>query len=200
MILYTTLNELQKYSMHEYEYDKLLYHIGVNYPADKQINLLTILDCNGFGFALWALGFALPKTDRKRISRLFACDCAESVLNLFEAKNPYDFRPRNAIEVARRYALGEATEDELQRAGMEANEAFKYLMGFPSDMEAAAAASAAYAAAISADFRASHDALYAVYKSGIYANWAEKDAAQKAEQEKQKEILEAYLQTNPTAI
>jgi hypothetical protein len=49
--------------------------------------------------------------DRQR--RLFACDCAERVLHLFEAKRPQDKRPREAIAVARRYALGEATDNEL---------------------------------------------------------------------------------------
>ncbi len=34
-------------------------------------------------------------------ARLFACDCAERVLPIYEAKHPNDIRPRNAIEVAR---------------------------------------------------------------------------------------------------
>lgn len=52
----------------------------------------------------------------ERIARLFACDCAEHVLHLFESKFPNDKRPRRAIEVARRFASGEASKDELAAA------------------------------------------------------------------------------------
>ena len=48
--------------------------------------------------------------------RLFAADCAEHVLPLFEQRYPDDKRPREAIEVARRFARGEATREELAAA------------------------------------------------------------------------------------
>ena len=48
--------------------------------------------------------------------RLFAADCAERVLPLFEKERPNDDRPRKAIEAARAYARGEITTYELQRA------------------------------------------------------------------------------------
>ena len=51
-----------------------------------------------------------------RIARLFACDCAERVLGIFERNHPEDMRPRQAIDVARRYANEEATGKELQAA------------------------------------------------------------------------------------
>src|SRR5690349_5167060 len=41
-------------------------------------------------------------------ARLFAADCAEAVLPLFEEVRPDDDRPRKAIEVARLRARGEA--------------------------------------------------------------------------------------------
>ena len=47
---------------------------------------------------------------------LFACDCAEDALHLFEDKYPDDPRPRNAIETSRRFANGEATREELAAA------------------------------------------------------------------------------------
>jgi hypothetical protein len=50
-------------------------------------------------------------------ARLFACDCAEHVLHIFEEMYPEDKRPREAIAVARRFAVGEATRDELNDAG-----------------------------------------------------------------------------------
>jgi hypothetical protein len=52
----------------------------------------------------------------ERTARLFACDCAERVLPLFEKKWPGDTRPREAIEVARRFANGEATDSERPAA------------------------------------------------------------------------------------
>jgi len=51
-----------------------------------------------------------------RTARLFACDCAEHVLHLFEEKYPEDKRPAEAIAVARRHARGEATEAGLKHA------------------------------------------------------------------------------------
>ena len=48
--------------------------------------------------------------------RLFACDVSEDVLDIFESKYPNDSRPRNAIEVARRFAHGEDTREELAAA------------------------------------------------------------------------------------
>ena len=42
-------------------------------------------------------------------ARLFAADCAERVLPLFERERPHDDRPRKAIEAARAFARGEIT-------------------------------------------------------------------------------------------
>ena len=51
-----------------------------------------------------------------RVARLFACDCAERVLPIYEKDYPKDKRPRQAIEVARRYAEGKASDSELAAA------------------------------------------------------------------------------------
>ena len=51
-----------------------------------------------------------------RIARLFACDCAERTLPIFEKDYPDDKRPRHAVEVARLYADGKASESELAAA------------------------------------------------------------------------------------
>ena len=59
----------------------------------------------------------------ERAMRLFACDCAEHVLDLFERRCPGEDRPRQAIAVARRYANGEATFGELQAAQRDAYDA-----------------------------------------------------------------------------
>lgn len=51
-----------------------------------------------------------------RTARLFAADCAETVLHLFEDEHPDDTRPREAIEVARRHANSEATDQQRAAA------------------------------------------------------------------------------------
>ena len=48
--------------------------------------------------------------------RLFTCDCAEHVLHIFERERLTDKRPREAIEVSRRFADGKATKGELDAA------------------------------------------------------------------------------------
>lgn len=69
----------------------------------------------------------IPKQDRcwallheeilpERDLRLLACRFAYGVLPLFEARFPGDERPRAAIRVARRYALGLSSSDELRAA------------------------------------------------------------------------------------
>jgi hypothetical protein len=52
----------------------------------------------------------------ERTARIFACDCAVRVLPIFERKRPGDLRPRWAIETARRYVDGHATDAELAAA------------------------------------------------------------------------------------
>ena len=98
---------------------------------------------------LWLL-LKTPKTpERDRLLRLAACDFAEAVLPIFEKRYPEDKRPRAAIEVARRFANGEATDAERIEARR----------------TAAYAAYAAYAAAYAADAAAyAADAAYAAMR------------------------------------
>jgi hypothetical protein len=84
------------------------------------------------------IGPAYP-TWNERTARLFACDCAERVLPIYEERYPGDERPRRAIETTRRFANGDATREELYAAA----DAAAY---------AAAYAAAAYASAAYADY------------------------------------------------
>jgi hypothetical protein len=52
----------------------------------------------------------------EKSARLFACDCAERVLHIFEHVFPSEDAPRRAIETARRYVNGKATLEELKAA------------------------------------------------------------------------------------
>ena len=58
----------------------------------------------------------------KRGLRLFACDCAERVLHIYERDNTSK-APRQAIKVARRFANGKATKKELAAARAAARDA-----------------------------------------------------------------------------
>ena len=52
----------------------------------------------------------------QRAALLFAADCAEHVLHLYEREYQNDSRPRMAIETARKYTNGNATREELDAA------------------------------------------------------------------------------------
>jgi hypothetical protein len=58
----------------------------------------------------------------EKTQRLFAADCAELVLKVFESERPKDKRPRLAVEAARAFAKGEwtMTKGRLNRAAVAA--------------------------------------------------------------------------------
>jgi hypothetical protein len=121
----------------------------------------------------WVVTLFLP--DRE--NRLFAVWCAERVLPIFETRYPDDKRPRMAIETARRYANGEATKDELNRAR---DAAWAAGATGAAAWAARAARSAAWAEARSAARSAAREA-----ESAWAAAWAEARAAEEEECEKQ---------------
>ena len=86
------------------------------------------------------------------VFRLVACDIAESVLPIFEAQHPGDNRPREAIEVARRFAVGDATVKDMRAAATDA--AATAAAAAATDAAAYAARAAAYAARADAAARA----------------------------------------------
>ena len=110
---------------------------------------------------LWLAENRGVKLDESKL-RLFACDCAEQVLPLFERDYPKDKRPRVAIETARRFANGKATQKELAAAGAAAWAA-----------AGAAAGAAAWAAARFAARDAARDAArVAAWAAARDAAWA----------------------------
>jgi hypothetical protein len=76
--------------------------------------------------------------DDHRLLALWAADCAEHVLHLFEQARPKDERPRRAIDLGRAWARGEIRWAEARTAAGHANAAARDLSG--------AARYAAYAA------------------------------------------------------
>jgi hypothetical protein len=87
------------------------------------------------------------ETWNDRSARLFAADCAERVLKHFEDRYPNDKRPREAIEVARRFARGEATREEMNASSSSA---------YATSAAAAASAYATSAAAAEREWQARH--------------------------------------------
>lgn len=83
-------------------------------------------------------GGTLTAADHQLLA-LWAALCAEHVLELFEAVQPEDPRPRQAIAQARAWVRGEITMSEARTAAGHANAAARNLRG--------AARHAAYAAA-----------------------------------------------------
>jgi len=95
-----------------------------------------------------------------RSARLFACACAAKVLPIFEQHAPDDTRPREAIAVSRRYAVGRAMPEEVAAAAAAARAAAR-TAGAAARTAAAAAGAAAEAAAGAAAWDAAWDAAWA---------------------------------------
>ena len=112
--LTTTLRRLREHRACSEGYTKLTAHLGPEWPDDRSINLLTILESNGVEDCLWSFRAAIEEA--AQVTRLIAADLAEHVLHVFEGKHPADQRPRMAIDVARAYVRGEATEEEMAAA------------------------------------------------------------------------------------
>jgi len=128
--------------------------LGDGWADDAPIALVRILETNGLYDALWALVACEPKSERDRIARLFACDCAERALPIFEKERPNDSRPREAIRLARLFAHGEAAQEQLA-AERDAARAAAW------DAASAAASAAARAAAWDAAMAAARSAARA---------------------------------------
>ena len=115
-MLHTTFTRLHKSGACTESYKKLATAMGgiTKYGKDMPIPLDKILDVCGLDDALWCLRAIIE--DANKAIRLFACDCAEQVLPIFEKKCPDDNRPRQAIEVSRKFANREVATEELRAA------------------------------------------------------------------------------------
>jgi len=110
MKLTTTLHRLRIAEACTRGYEKLKKAIGDDFPDDRPINLLTILESNGLDDALWALRAAVEDCDK--VARLMAADFAEQVLPLWRAYSE-NKAPELAIKAARDYAHRRITKKEL---------------------------------------------------------------------------------------
>ena len=152
----TTLNAIRDHHPCADGWKKLLANLGKTAADDDPLSLITILDSNGIDDALWCLRAVY---DHDKEIRLFAVWCARQVQHLMT-----DRRSVAALDVAERFANGDATKEELDAAG---------------DAAGAAAGDAARAAA-----------GYAAGDAAGAAAWdAAWDAARSAQKEKFRELI-----------
>src|SRR5262249_42348914 len=113
-----------------------------------------------------------------RLLAVWAADCAQHVLHLFEQAQPKDDRPRRAIEQARAWARGGITMTQARTAAFAANAAARDVFG--AAKEAAHAAGQAVAVA----HVAAHElgaAAYAIRAARAAAPEAEREEAGRRE-------------------
>jgi hypothetical protein len=108
----------------------------------------------------------------ERTARLFAADCAERVLPIFEKHQPNDDRPRKAIESARAFANG-----KVDRKALAAARAAAWAAADAAGAAARAAARAAAWAAADAAWDAAGAAADAAWAAAWAAAWDAAGAA-----------------------
>jgi hypothetical protein len=168
----TSLNAIRKYLPSDEGWTKLLKHLNKTKADDEELNLLTVLESNGLTDTLWCLSSI--KGQDKAI-RLYAVWCARQVQHLMEGRYCLD-----ALDMAEKFAKGEATERELEDASLAAAYASNAAKAAAYASNAAKAANTTKAA-----FYASNAAAFAA--SNAAANTAEYDDVK--EKQKQELIL-----------
>jgi hypothetical protein len=105
----------------------------------------------------------LSRNDEHKLLALWAADCAERVLYVFENENPEDDRPCKAIEAARLWAQGKIKVSEARKFAFASHAAAREVKS-PGAIAAARAAGHA-AATAHVPGHAIHAAAYAVKAS-----------------------------------
>ena len=105
MTITTTLNRIRAHSPCREGWAKLLRHLGKTEADDEPLPFAVIVESNGLEDALRC---CRVEPQHEREWRLYAVWCARQVQHLMT-----DPRSIAALDVAERYASGEATQDEL---------------------------------------------------------------------------------------
>ena len=106
--MFTTLNQIRAKSPCAGGWKRLLASLNKTQSDDAPLSIVTIIDNNGIDDALWCLR-AVEGND-KELS-LYGVWCARQVQHLMTDKRSID-----ALDVAERFANGEATQEELNVA------------------------------------------------------------------------------------
>ena len=117
---------------------------------------------------------------------LWAADCAEHVLHLFEAVQPLDARPRQALEFVRAWVRGAVSMTESRTAAGHAMGAARDLKGAAREAAYAAGQAAAVAHVAAHELGA---AAYAIRAARAAAPKVEQDTAGRLECQWQREQL-----------
>ena len=112
-------------------------------------------------------GALTQSEDDRRVLAVWAADCAERTLPLFEAQAPNDTRPRDAIDGLRAFARGELRIGKVRALAARAHAAAREI-GDPAAVAAARAAGQAASVAHMAA-HASGAAGYAAKAAGLAA-------------------------------
>ena len=115
MTITTTLNRIRAHSPCADGWTKLLRHLGKTQADDEPLPFSVIVASNGLDDALWC---CRAEPQHAKEWRLFAVWCARQVQHLMT-----DRRSIDALDVAERYANGQATDAELEPAGDAAGDA-----------------------------------------------------------------------------
>jgi len=175
----TTLNKIREHKPCADGWKKLLTYLGKTEADDESISLLTILDSNDFDDALWCLR-AVEGYDKE--IRLYAVWCARQVQDLMTDK-----RSLVAIDVAERYAHGQATDKELTTARAAAWDAANADMNATALDVVSAAARAAMATTWDAAWPAAWTAANAATNATALSAW---DAARDVQEKEFRRVLE----------
>jgi hypothetical protein len=202
-ILTTTLKQLRKAGACYGGYNKVVRSLQnlpftekdndscsyIRFAHKEEINILDILESNGVDDCLWALCATTQKCDK--VARLMAVKFVREVQYLIT-----DPSSLNALDVAERFANGEATEEELAVAWAAARDvawdaARDAARDVARDVAWAAAGDAARDAAWAAAGDAARDAAWAA--AGDAARDVAWGAARDAAKAKQAEIIKSFL-------
>lgn len=156
--MYTTLNKIRAHRPCADGWTKLRRHLGKTKPDDEPVSIITVLDSNGLGDALWCLR-AVDGHDRE--IRLYGVWCARQVQHLMT-----DPRSIAALDVVEQYANGLATQRDLDAAQADAESAAFAAVGGVAWAAALAASGSASGSAASAASRA---ASWAGLWAGLWA-------------------------------
>ena len=130
-------------------------------------------------------GGTLQDSDHHLLA-VWAADCAQHVLHLFEEMQPNDDRPRRAIELARAWTRGEITMSQSRAAGGHAMAAARELSGVARYAAYAAGQAAAVAHVAAHELGA---AAYAIKAVRAAAPKGESESAGRRECQWQREQL-----------
>lgn len=110
IMYYTTLNRIWECRPSGNGWKKLLRFLGKTHADDEPLSLKTILESNGIEDALWALR-AVDDPMCERDARLFCVRCVRQCPSFLTDKRLFTL-----LDVAERYACGDATDSELKTA------------------------------------------------------------------------------------